>query len=99
MGKTQANHTGWAITSRVTAALIPAFILTNTLSIAISFVLPFDKIYSVLWVVLFSFVTYLCIVLWAFHVQSLKKLWLYLFLAIVVTSAISAGFVYMEKMQ
>ena len=88
---------GWLITSRVFAAIIPGFILTNSFSIMLSFLWPAEKQVAVAWSMLLGWITYTCIIMWIFHVKSLVKVWSTLFFSILVTSGISGLFILAEK--
>ncbi|MEL7046635.1 MAG: iron transporter [Pseudomonadota bacterium] len=77
---------GWHITSRVVAALIPGFVLTNTSGVFLALAMPGDVLHSVATATLLSFVIYCVIVMWVFSVERLKTVWLGMTGAIVATS-------------
>ena len=85
---TDTRGTGrWHIASRVLAAAIPGFVLTNTGSVMLSFLLPGDKISGVATATLLSFAIYAAIVMWTFSVRRLRTVWIGLTLGILVTGA------------
>ena len=77
----------WHVASRVFAATIPAFILTNTASILLSFLWPGAKIDGVAFAMLFSFMIYTAIIMWIFSVKRLRTVWIGLLSGIVLTGA------------
>ncbi|MEM7048218.1 MAG: DUF3649 domain-containing protein [Acidobacteriota bacterium] len=77
----------WHVTSRVVAAAIPGLILTNTLAILLSFLLPGDKITAVATATVLSYAIYGALILWIFSVQRLRTVWIGLLSGIVVTAA------------
>ena len=89
----------WLVFSRVLAALIPAFLLINTLGVALTFLLPMAQHSAIAWVTLFSFAGYCALIMWVFHAKSLRKIWGALLLAIAFTSGISWWFIQMGRGQ
>lgn len=85
------SHSRWHITSRVIAATVFGFVLANSASVLLSFLLPGEKTIGLAWVTLASFVLYTCIVMWVFSVKRLRTVWLGLVGAILLTSAASTG--------
>ena len=77
----------WHIASRVLAAAVPGFVLTNTSSVLLSFLLPGDKISGVAAATLLSFAIYTAIVMWVFSVRRLRTVWIGLILGILATGA------------
>ena len=77
----------WHIASRVFAAAVPGFVLTNTSGVLLSFLLPGDRINGVATATLLSFAIYTAIVMWTFSVKRLRTVWIGLMLGIVVTGA------------
>ena len=77
----------WHVASRVFAATLFGFILTNTSGVLLASLLPMTKSEAVTTATLLSFLVYAAIILWIFSVSSLRTMWLGLVLAIVVTSA------------
>lgn len=75
--------------ARIFAALIPGYILANSSAILIGFLLPMPKPDAALAVSMLSFALYTAIIMWVFHVPSMKKLWLTLLLAILGTGGAS----------
>lgn len=87
---TSSHNPGrWQITSRVAAALIPGYVLANSMSVLLGLLMPFNKIDSVVTAALASFAIYTVIIMWAFSVQRLKTVWLGLLAAVVVTAGSS----------
>ncbi|UTW48683.1 hypothetical protein [Bacterioplanoides sp. SCSIO 12839] len=78
-----------AVIFRVLAALLPAFVLTNSLGILLVLILPFDRLAVISWASVLGFLFYSVLVMWIFHVSSLKRIWGRLMLAILLTSGIS----------
>lgn len=76
----------WNIVARIFAAIILGYILANTASVFLGFILPMTKVSAVLTALLLGFALYTCIVMWIFHVNSMKKMWWSLAIAIVVTA-------------
>ena len=81
----------WAVTSRVVAAVIPGFVLTNSAGVLISFIIPGEKFTGIAWATLLSFVIYAAIIMWIFHTDRLKTVWLGLLGCIAFTSLASWG--------
>lgn len=75
----------WHVTSRVTAAAIPGFVLTNTSGILLSFLLPGEKIDGIAIATLLSFAIYTAIIMWVFSVARLRTVWIGLIGGIVLT--------------
>ncbi|MEM7585904.1 MAG: DUF3649 domain-containing protein [Acidobacteriota bacterium] len=75
----------WHIASRVLAAAIPGFLLTNTAGILLTFLLPGDKLSAVATATILSYLLYAAIILWIFSVQRLRTVWIALLSAVVVT--------------
>lgn len=84
------------IAARLFAAIFLGFILTNTLSTLIGFLLPSNKLNAVFTATLLSFVVYTLIVVWIFHTPHTKRMLLVLFAAIIASSAASALLFYLE---
>ena len=86
---TAAKRVGrWHVASRVFAAAIPGFMLTNTaailLSFLLSFLLPDDKLGAVATATLLSYAIYLVIIMWIFSVRRLRTVWIGLLAATAV---------------
>ncbi|MEM8814278.1 MAG: DUF3649 domain-containing protein [Pseudomonadota bacterium] len=75
----------WHIASRVFAATIPGFVLTNTSGVLLSFLLPGEKLSGVAIATLLSFAIYAAIVMWIFSVKRLRTVWLGLLTGILLT--------------
>lgn len=80
-----AGISRWNVATRVFAALIPAFILTNTLSVFLGLLWPGAKVNGVAWGTLLSYAFYTCIIMWIFSVKRLRTVWLGLLAGLVVT--------------
>lgn len=95
MSKPNSTGGGKVVVSRLLAAFIPGFILTNSLGIFFVLALPIDRMASIPWVMAFAFLVYTFIVMWVFHVPSVKRVWAVLLSGIVLTSAANAAMVFM----
>ncbi len=71
--------------SRLLAAIVPGYVLTNTSAIFIGNLLPLVKAEAVFIVSMLSFVLYAVIIMWVFSDKSVKRVWLGLLLAITLT--------------
>lgn len=71
---------------RLFAALVPAFIFTNTLGIFLILLFPSAKTEGLSYVLTFAFVFYSALVMWVFHTPYLKTIALVLGLGITLTS-------------
>lgn len=71
---------------RLFATFIPAFILTNTLGIFLTLLLPGEKLTNLSYVITFAFLFYSGLVMWIFHTEKLKSLAIWLTSGIAVTS-------------
>lgn len=80
----------WQIVGRFIAVAIPGYLLANTSGILLSFVLPMSKINAALMASIFSFAILAAIVLWIFHEQSLKQIWIRLLTGSALTGGLSA---------
>lgn len=79
------NPSRWHITSRVVAAVIPGFVLTNTSGVLLALLLPGDRLDGVATATLLSYGIYTAIIMWVFSVERLRTIWLGLLLAIAAT--------------
>ena len=93
-----SNKINWQVVGRIFAATLPAYVLTNSAMIFIGFLLPMSKFDSVYTVSLAGFAFYTAIIMWIFHVESMKKLWLSLLFAITFTSIASLVLYRLEAM-
>ena len=75
----------WHVTSRVVAALIPGFVLTNTFGIFLALALPGGRLDTIAFATVISFIVYCAIVMWIFSVKTLKTVWTGLLGSIVFT--------------
>ena len=75
----------WHIASRVLAAAIPGFLLTNTTGILLTFLLPGDKLSAIATATLLSYLVYTVIILWIFSVERLRTVWVGLLVALAIT--------------
>ncbi|MEM8996879.1 MAG: DUF3649 domain-containing protein [Acidobacteriota bacterium] len=83
--KLRRGPSRWHVASRVIAAAIPGFLLTNTAAIFLTFLLPGDKLTAVATATVLSFLLYTAIILWIFSARRLRTVWLGLLAALVVT--------------
>ncbi|MEM7083161.1 MAG: hypothetical protein AAF465_10535 [Pseudomonadota bacterium] len=97
MVKAKTSISRWHVTSRVFAAILFGFILTNTNGVMLTFLLPGDKLSGITTSALLSWTIYAAIVLWVFAVERLRTVWLGLTGAIVSTSLLSVALFFMEK--
>ncbi len=81
----------WHVASRVFAAAIPAFILTNTFGVLLALALPVGEFSSIATSMVSSFAIYTCVILWIFSVKKLRTVWLGLLAGIVISSAAAYG--------
>ena len=85
---TSAKHLGrWHVASRVFAAVIPAFVLTNTASIFLGLLIPGDKFSGVATATLLSYAIYTALIMWIFSVERLRTVWIVLLSGILATGA------------
>ncbi|MEM1411365.1 MAG: hypothetical protein AAGH19_03325 [Pseudomonadota bacterium] len=75
----------WHVTSRVVAAILPAFILTNTAAVLLALALPGERLTGAAIGTFASFLIYVAIIMWVFSVERLRTVWLGLTAAIIVT--------------
>ena len=73
------------VVARVFAAVILGYVLANTTSILVGFLLPLPKVDSVLSASLLSFAIYTAVIMWVFAVKTLRKMWWGLCLASLAT--------------
>ena len=81
----------WHVASRVFAAAIPAFVLTNTFGVFLALALPLGQFSSIATSMVGSFAIYTCIILWIFSVERLRTVWIGLLGGIAATSAAAYG--------
>ncbi|MGX9462696.1 hypothetical protein ACWXWU_15905 [Shewanella sp. A14] len=77
----------FALISRIMAAIIGGYILTNLLAILLSYLLPMPQSERVLTAMLVSFVIYTAVILWVFTTKTATKAWI----GIAIPSLISAA--------
>lgn len=75
----------WHVASRVTAAIIPGFLLTNTLGVFLALLAPGGKALGTAYATLASYALYTAIIIWIFSVKRLRTIWVGLCAGIVVT--------------
>ena len=88
---------GWHITSRVVAALVPGFVLTNTAAVFFALLLPGEKFDGVAWATVLSYALYTAIILWVFAVKRLRTVWIGLLGAICATALGAWGLYLLES--
>ena len=77
----------WLVASRVAAAALGGYALTSAATVVLSLLWPAPKAQALTAASMLSFALYAAIVLWAFHMPSLKRLWTFLLLGTAVLSA------------
>ncbi|MEM1403040.1 MAG: hypothetical protein AAGG55_06905 [Pseudomonadota bacterium] len=87
----------WHITSRVFAALIPAFLLTNTFGVFLVLLLPGDRLGAIAFSTLVSFIIYCCVIMWIFSVERLRTVWLGLLAGLIITGGGAWGLYVLEN--
>jgi hypothetical protein len=60
------------------AAIIPGFILINSLGILVSLLLPIGRTQAITWATVLAFLAYTVLIMWVFHVKSLRRIWVVL---------------------
>lgn len=90
------NKLNKKVAARLFAATFLAFMLANSLSVLIGFLLPFGKLNAVYTASLLSFALYTAIILWIFHFDNIKKMLISLLTAITMSSIASALLYYLE---
>ncbi|MEM8984816.1 MAG: hypothetical protein AAGC71_17540 [Pseudomonadota bacterium] len=76
----------WHIASRVFAAVIPAFVLTNTTGVFFALASPAGQFQAIATSLASAFAIYTVIILWIFSVKRLKTVWLGLLAGLVITA-------------
>ncbi|WP_437879795.1 hypothetical protein [Pseudomonas sp. LRF_L74] len=76
-----------ALLSRTVAAIFGGYALTCALVIFLGAIIPLPKGQAVLAASLASFAIFTAIIIWAFSVESLRKLWLWLLIPTVLFTA------------
>lgn len=74
-----------AVISRILAASLGGYVLTNTAAVLIAFLLPMPKVQSVATMMLGSFALFSAIVIWVYATASLRRVWLIMGPAIVIS--------------
>ncbi|MEM9403972.1 MAG: hypothetical protein AAGA44_15990 [Pseudomonadota bacterium] len=75
----------WHVASRVFAAAVPAFVLTNTTGIFVALASPAGEFQAVATSLASAFAVYTAIILWIFSVKRLRTVWLGLLSGLVIT--------------
>ena len=88
---------GWHITSRVVAALVPGFVLTNTAGVFFALLLPGERFHGVAWATVFGYALYVAIIMWVFAVKRLRTVWIGLLGAIAATALGAWGLYLLES--
>ena len=78
------------ITSKIIAICTLGFVLTNSLGIFLSFVIPGTHLDIVIWITVLAFLFYSGLIMWVFHEKSLKVIWLSLSVSVVLTIGASS---------
>ena len=87
----------WHVASRVFAAVIPAFVLTNTTGVMLTFLVPGDKFASIAVSIVSAFAVWTALVIWIFSVKRLSTIWYTMLAGITVTSLASWGLYILEN--
>jgi hypothetical protein len=96
MTAAKAGISRWHVTSRVVAAVLPAFILANTTGILITLAFPWAQATALAWAFILSYPLWTAAVIWVFAVKKLRTVWLGLTGAIAVTGGAAAGLYLLE---
>jgi hypothetical protein len=64
-----------AVISRVIAAIVGGYVLSNLLSIILSYLLPGSPAEGVMTAMVVSFAVYGAVVIWVYSVKSLQQVW------------------------
>lgn len=79
----------WLVASRVFIAAIGGYALTSAATIFLALVWPLPKAQAVMAATLLSFTLYAVVVIWAFSVASVKRVWLWIVLTTAVLSLVN----------
>jgi len=71
----ELNHYRKQVGLRIVLAVVGGYILTNLLSVFLSYSLPLSKSDSVVTTSLLSFAIYTSLIVWIFSVKSLRHVW------------------------
>ena len=80
----------FTVCSRVIAAIIGGYVLSNLLSILLSYILPGSPSDGVMTGMVISFAVYGAVIIWVYSVKSLQQVWRNL----LITSAVCAIIIY-----
>ena len=86
----------WHVASRVFAAVVPAYVLTNTTAVFLALLFPGDRVSPILSATVASFAIYTTIILWIFAVKRLRTVWWGMLIGLVVTGG-GAGLSYLLR--
>lgn len=86
MSNAISNRHRLDISGRIIAAILLGYLFANTASVFIGLILPMGKPSAVLTAALSSFALYTGIIMWIFHVKTLKKMWWGLILGMTATA-------------
>ena len=84
------------VSFRVVTAIVLGYILANSISILIGFLLPLEKPNAVLSVSMLGFAIYTGLIMWIFYISNLRKMFFILLLMIAITGIASWGFYLLE---
>lgn len=84
------KRAGVYITSKILAICTLGFVLTNSLGIFLSFVIPGTHLDIVIWITVLAFLFYSGLIMWVFHEKSLKVIWLSLSVGVALTIGASS---------
>ncbi|MEM7430517.1 MAG: hypothetical protein AAF351_01130 [Pseudomonadota bacterium] len=85
----------WHVASRVFAATIPAFVLTNTTGVLLALIWPGGQFPSIVTSMVSAFAIYTAIILWIFAVKRLRTVWWTMLGGILFTGGASALLLFM----
>ena len=85
-----AHKESITVLSRLIAAIIGGYILSNLLSVSLSYMLPGSPADGVMTGMVVSFAVYAAVVVWVYSVKSLLQVWQNL----LITSAVCAIIIY-----
>ncbi len=99
MNTSHSSKPQWAVVSRIVAAFLPGFALTNALGVMVVLLLPFERLSAIAWVTVLAFAFYAALIMWIFHIQSLRKVWSVLMFSLIISSLASWWLILLEKTQ
>ncbi|MEM1110304.1 MAG: iron transporter [Pseudomonadota bacterium] len=86
----KSSKSRWNITGRTLLAIVPGYLLSNSLALFLVFALPMDRLHGVILGTLLTFVFWAAIIMWVFSIDRLKTA----ALGILVATVLSGGAAY-----